>query len=108
MRPTYSQKLNPHAFFYNSIPFPGLREVLCGGQVGKDTRHTLSLYIPSLRFKWPKDKDLIVRDAQGLPGLHPDFEVTVGNIRNWSMGPPWTDMFPNLMQYLDQSWPQEA
>lgn len=105
MRPTNSQKLYPHPFFFNSIPWPGLREALCS-QVGQDRRHIISTYIPSFRFKWPKDKELIMRDFEGGPALHPEFESYVCDIRYWSMGSPWTDQFPDLLHCLNYNWQQ--
>lgn len=99
MRPTESQKLFPHPFFFNSVPWPRLREALCS-QLGQDRHHSLSLYIPSLRFNWPKDRQLVLRDTQGMPALHPEFESIVGDMRYWSMSSPWTDLFPDLVHFL--------
>lgn len=47
-----------------------------------------------------------MRDFEGGPALHPEFESYVCDIRYWSMGSPWTDQFPDLLHCLNYNWQQ--
>ena len=53
-----------------------------------------------MHFNWPTNKLLFCMDETGNMVLHPDFEAIVGDLRYWQMSPPWTDLFPELIQYL--------
>ncbi|TQW00935.1 bZIP transcription factor [Cordyceps javanica] len=99
MRPTQAQITIPHPKALDFIPFPALRNYLCLNQ-HKDARHTVDLYLRSMRLVLPPGKNLMTKTERGGVDLNPEFEVMASDLRNWTMGPPWSEYFPQLRQFL--------
>ncbi|KAM5359699.1 hypothetical protein ACJZ2D_014268 [Fusarium nematophilum] len=97
--PTEVQKTVPHPVSIDYIPWPKLRDVLCLNQ-NKDSRHTVKLYLESLRLNWPPESSLVSMDGNRQANFSPDLERIALELQNWELGPPWTDCFPHLMQFV--------
>ncbi|OAA52822.1 bZIP transcription factor [Beauveria brongniartii RCEF 3172] len=99
MRPTPVQITIRHPKSLDFIPFPALRNYLCLNQ-NKDARHSVDLYLRSLRLVLPPGQSLLAKTERGCVELNPEFEMTASDVRNWNMGPPWSEYFPQLRQFL--------
>lgn len=99
MRPTQAQITIPHPKCLDFLPFPALRNYLCLNQ-HKDARHSVDLYLRSLRLVLPPGKTLMSKAERGSVTLNPEFEMMASDLRNWHIGPPWSDEFPHLSQFL--------
>ncbi|KAM3504974.1 hypothetical protein MY11210_008155 [Beauveria gryllotalpidicola] len=99
MRPTPAQITISHPKCIDFIPFPALRNYLCLNQ-NKDARHSVDLYLRSLRLVLPPGKSLLTKTERGCVELNPEFEMMASDLRNWNMGPPWSEYFPQLRQFL--------
>ncbi|EGX96176.1 hypothetical protein CCM_00831 [Cordyceps militaris CM01] len=99
MRPTRSQITIPHPKSLDFIPFPALRNYLCLNQ-HKDARHSVDLYLRSMRLVLPPGKSLMTKAERGGIELNPEFEIFASDLRNWTMGSPWSEYFPQLRQFL--------
>lgn len=89
-----------HPLCIDYIPWPALRNFLCANQ-NRDSRHSVALYIRSLRLKWPSEKALFLTDlVYGGVVLNPDFIGFGLDIQNWDLGPPWADEFPQLTKFI--------
>ncbi|KAM3501668.1 hypothetical protein MY10362_005367 [Beauveria mimosiformis] len=99
MRPTPAQITVSHPKSIDFIPFPALRNYLCLNQ-NKDARHSVDLYLQSLRLVLPPGQSLLTKTERGCVELNPEFEMMASDVRNWNMGPPWSDHFPQLRQFL--------
>ncbi|KAJ3538503.1 hypothetical protein NM208_g5880 [Fusarium decemcellulare] len=96
--PTEVQKTVPHPVSIDYIPWPKLRDVLCLNQ-NKDNRHTVKLYLESLRLNWPPGISLLCMDEKRRANFSPDLERITFDLQNWELGPPWTDCFPHLTRF---------
>lgn len=100
VRPSRVQDSILHPVCIDYVPWPRLRDYLCLNQ-NRDTRHSVDLYMRSIRLRWPREQRLL-----GLaPGGHEvqlsdEFEAVVGDVRHWHLGPPWADVFPQLRELL--------
>lgn len=99
MRPTQAQMTIPHPKCIDFLPFPALRNHLCLNQ-HIDARHSVDLYLQSLRLNLPPDKGFMSKTERGSVDLHPEFEMLASDLRNWNLGAPWSDHFPHLRQFL--------
>ncbi|PMB63326.1 hypothetical protein BM221_007265 [Beauveria bassiana] len=99
MRPTQAQITIPHPKCLDFIPFPALRNYLCFNQ-HKDARHSVDLYLRSMRLVLPPGKTLMIKTERGDVELNPEFEIFASDLRNWSMDSPWWENFPHLRQFL--------
>ncbi|KAM3555116.1 hypothetical protein MY1884_005774 [Beauveria asiatica] len=99
MRPTPAQITISHPKSLDFIPFPALRNYLCLNQ-NKDARHSVDLYLRSLRLVLPPGQSLLTKTERGCVELNPEFEMMASDVRNWNMGPPWSEYFPQLRQFL--------
>ncbi|KAF1729773.1 hypothetical protein CRV24_010315 [Beauveria bassiana] len=99
MRPTPAQMTISHPKSLDFIPFPALRNYLCLNQ-NKDARHSVDLYLRSLRLVLPPGQSLLTKTERGCVELNPEFEMMASDVRNWDMGPPWSECFPHLRQFL--------
>jgi hypothetical protein len=95
MRPTEVQDTYLHPVCIDFLPWPALRNYLCQNQ-NKDSRHCVDLYMRSIKLHWPAQKELLCKGESGAFELHPDFEATVCDARNWSLVSPWADAFGHL------------
>ncbi|KAI6781345.1 bZIP transcription factor [Emericellopsis cladophorae] len=99
LRLTSVQESTLHPLIIDYIPWPTLRDYLCLNQ-RQDDRHNAELYMRSFRLKWPSSQQLLSLNVSGKVTLHPDFENVVCDINNWTMGSPWTDVFPYLHMHV--------
>lgn len=99
MRPTPAQVTISHPKCIDFIPFPALRNYFCLNQ-NKDSRHSVDLYLRSVRLVLPPGKSLLAKTERGSVEMNPEFEVMASDLRNWDMGPPWSELFPQLRQFL--------
>ena len=99
MRPTQAQITIPHPKCIDFLPFPALRNHLCINQ-HTDGRHSVDLYLRSFQLNLPPGKSLMSKTERGSFELHPEFEMLASDLRNWDLGPPWSDYFPHLRQFL--------
>ncbi|KAH6685889.1 hypothetical protein F5X68DRAFT_241186 [Plectosphaerella plurivora] len=100
LRPTAVQEAHVHPLCIDYIPWPALRDYLCLNQ-DHDRRHSVALYIRSLRLAWPSERPLLQTDlTNGGVILDPAFPDFATDILNWNMGSPWEDEFPQLTGFL--------
>ncbi|KAF1732352.1 hypothetical protein CRV24_008545 [Beauveria bassiana] len=99
MRPTQAQITIPHPKCLDFIPFPALRNYLCLNQ-HKDAQHSVDLCLRSMWLVLPPGKTLMTKTERDGVELDPEFEIFASDLRNWSMGSPWRDKFPQLRQFL--------
>jgi hypothetical protein len=100
LRPTAIQEAHVHPLCIDYIPWPALRDYLCLNQ-DRDRRHSVALYIRSLRLTWPSERPLFQMDlTNGGVMLDPGFSEFATNIANWDLGLPWADEFPQLTRFL--------
>lgn len=99
MRPTQAQVTIPHPKCLDFLPFPALRNYLCLNQ-HTDDRHSVDLYLRSMRLNLPPGQSLMTKTDRGSVELNPEFEVLASDLRNWHLGAPWSDQFPQLRQFL--------
>ncbi|KAF4980047.1 hypothetical protein FZEAL_3909 [Fusarium zealandicum] len=97
--PTEVQNTYPHPVSIDYIPWPDLRDWLCSNQ-RMESRHSVKIYLESLRLKWPPGLSLMAFDSSGQVSVSPEFETTVCDLSNWELGPPWLDAFPRLVSLI--------
>ncbi|KAJ4155807.1 hypothetical protein LMH87_001036 [Akanthomyces muscarius] len=97
IRPTNAQITIKHPQYLDLLPFPALRNYLCHNQ--DNTGHTADLYMRSLKLTLPPGTSLMLKAERGGVELNPEFESFASDLRNWDIGTPWSDVFPQL-QYL--------
>lgn len=100
MRPTQAQIAIAHPKCIDFLPFPALRNHLCLHQ-DTDSRHSVDLYLRSMRLTLPPGKSLMCELEHGYVELHPEFEMLASDLRNWDIGLPWSGYFPQLRQFLN-------
>ncbi|KAJ6443957.1 NADPH-dependent 1-acyldihydroxyacetone phosphate reductase [Purpureocillium lavendulum] len=81
LRPTKVQESCPHPVCIDYIPWPSLRDYLCLHQ-NQDLRHTTQM------------------GPQGGVTIDKEFEAIATDITKWSMGSPWIETFPHLIQHV--------
>ncbi|KAF5012863.1 hypothetical protein FDECE_1153 [Fusarium decemcellulare] len=97
--PTEVQNTYPHQVSIDYIPWPDLRDFLCTHQRIK-SRHSVKMYLESLRLKWPPGCPLLAVDNGGQVSVSPEFEAIACDLNNWELGPPWLDAFPRLVSLV--------
>ncbi|KAF5121832.1 hypothetical protein E5D57_012302 [Metarhizium anisopliae] len=100
MRPTEVQNTHLHPVCIDFLPWPALRDYLCQNQ-NKDSRHSVDLYIRSIKLHWPLEKPLLCTDSGGAVELHPDFEATVCDAQSWTLVSPWAEAFEHLKMHVN-------
>ncbi|PMB63315.1 hypothetical protein BM221_010865 [Beauveria bassiana] len=75
MRPTQAQITIPHPKCLDFIPFPALRNYLCFNQ-HKDARHSVDLYLRSMRLVLPPGKTLMIKTERGDVELNPSLRFS--------------------------------
>lgn len=81
------------------LPWPPLRDYLCIS-VDEELRRSLNIYLESMQFNWSSEYPLFVQDECGQMSVSPEFELAVGNLENWNLGPPWSEAFPDLVHLI--------
>ncbi|KAH0592391.1 hypothetical protein MHUMG1_09892 [Metarhizium humberi] len=83
-------------------------ETLCGLYLlvyrllrNKDSRHSVDLYMRSIKLHWPPEKPLLCTDSGGAVELHPDFEATVCDAQSWTLVSPWAEAFEHLKMHVN-------
>src|ERR1700753_2904012 len=99
MRPTEVQETHLHPVCIDFLPWPALRNYLCQDQ-NQDPRHSVDLYMRSIRLDWPPQKTMLCQGSSGTIELHPDFEAIVCDAQHWVLASPWTDAFGHLNAYV--------
>lgn len=99
MRPTQAQITIPHPKCLDFIPFPALRNYLCLNQ-HKDAQHSVDVCLRSMWLVLPPGKTLMTKTERDGVEMDPEFEIFASDLRNWSMGSPWRENFPQLRQFL--------
>ncbi|TWU70913.1 hypothetical protein ED733_000319 [Metarhizium rileyi] len=99
MRPTAIQNTTLHPVCIDFLPWPALRDYICQNQ-NKDSRHTVDLYMRSIKLNWPAEKQLLSTVFGSAVELHPDFEATVCDLGSWTLESPWTEAFEGLKRYV--------
>lgn len=99
LRLTKVQRAYVHPICIDYIPWPAMRDYLCLHQY-RDTRHSVALYMKSLRLLWPASEPLLLKKTRSEVTLNPNFEAFAGDLRNWRLGSPWADTFPDLVQHV--------
>ena len=97
--PTETQELNPHPVVVDYLPWPPLRDHLCTNG-DEELQRSLNLYLESMQFNWSSELPLFVQGDGGQMSISPEFELAVGNLENWHLGPPWSEAFPHLMHLI--------
>ncbi|KAM5345072.1 hypothetical protein ACJ41O_010934 [Fusarium nematophilum] len=97
--PTEVQNTFPHPVSIDYIPWPDLRDFLCTHQRLK-SRHSVKIYLESLRLKWPPGCPMLALDSGGQVSISPEFEAIACDLRNWDLGSPWADAFPRLASLI--------
>lgn len=101
------QKSIPHPVCIDFLPWPGLRDYLTTHQ-NQDIRHSVSLYVRSIRFRWPEDKPFYTTTARGEILLNAEFEAEMFKYENWMLSREWAAMFPHLTQYVNIEAPSTS
>lgn len=81
------------------MPWPDFRDYLCLHQ-NQDRRHSVYLYLKSVRLQWPEDEKLLTRCQGRGTALNDNFEAIVTDLNTWRMGSPWAETFPHLLKYV--------
>ncbi|QKX57808.1 uncharacterized protein TRUGW13939_04928 [Talaromyces rugulosus] len=100
VHPTEIQKTVPHPVCVDFIPWPKLRDYIVLHKY-TDPRHSVSLFIRSIRVRWPDNRDFYTMSAQGELLLDPEFEEAVYRYENWQISKDWIEMFPALKDYVN-------
>ena len=100
LRPTHIQKSIPHPVSIDFLPWPGLRDYLTTHQ-NEDPRHSVNLYIRSVRFRWPENRTFYSTTPRGEISLNLDFVQELNKYENWMLSVEWARMFPHLAQYVN-------
>lgn len=98
--PTEAQRSNPHPVIVDHIPWPRLRDHLCTSG-DESLQRSIHFYFESMEFLWPPGSPIFVQGDGGQMALSPEFEVAVGTLEHWRIGPPWSDTFPHLMHLVE-------
>lgn len=99
IKPTKIQDSVLHPVCIDFLPWPALRDYICQNQ-NTDSRQSVDLYLTCMQLLWPQDKELLCRNADGVVGLHPDFEATVCDVKCWQLTPEWMENFPKLAAFV--------
>ena len=95
------QDTYPHPVTIDFLPWPELRNYLCTHQ-NRDLRHCVKLYVESLRLNCPPTTPIFAMggDRPGQLSMSQEFEDIVVDLRNWTLGAPFADTFPQLMKFV--------
>ncbi|KAL4785965.1 hypothetical protein BJX76DRAFT_322671 [Aspergillus varians] len=100
--PTEIQKTIPHPVCIDFLPWPGLRDRLIHNvQQIQDPRHSVMLYMRSIRFRWPEDQEFIYTSENGELMPTQNFETGLYEYDNWQVSREWASMFPKLKKYVN-------
>lgn len=101
MMPTEIQKSHPHSIVVDFLPWPGLRDHFCvSGDA--DPRHSIHFYNESVKLRCPPIYSLFALDDMGRVSLSAEFETIIYDLKNWTIGPPWSHAFPHLTHLVVQ------
>ncbi|KKK25667.1 hypothetical protein P175DRAFT_0511392 [Aspergillus ochraceoroseus IBT 24754] len=100
--PTEIQKTVPHPVCIDFLPWPGLRDRLIRNiQHIQDPRHSVILYMRSVRFSWPEDQEFVYTSEQGELMPTESFEAGIYAYENWQVSREWAATFPKLKNVVN-------
>ena len=99
LRPTKIQETTPHPVVIDFIPWPGLRDYLCQNQ-NQDSRHSVALFVSSLRMDWPTDEQVVCKMPGGEMGVNGMLDAVSRELGNWRLEGVWVETFPQLAKFL--------
>ncbi|EXJ85542.1 hypothetical protein A1O1_05906 [Capronia coronata CBS 617.96] len=101
MRPTPMQLFTPHPAWIDHIPWPRMRDKLCANYHDYPFENWFIPFTSELSVNWPYDAvDCLLstsdRDREESV-INPVFERHVRRLENWSVGPSFAEVYPDLV-----------
>lgn len=90
------QLTEPHPFWLSFLVWPKLREKVIGNQAVYGTPEFSNIYTASLSVNWPYGESDTLVFVDGEVRVTPVFEKHFSQLKNWSLGVPFQQRYPEL------------
>jgi hypothetical protein len=101
--PRVSQCIASHPIYIDTIPWPALRDKLTFEYKKYQFSQFVAPFCNSLNVNWKQDpKDTYDVNPDGSMTLSDAFVAHLRKLENWSLGPTFASVFPELAMYCTE------